>query len=164
MIEFYGELSEKCRARVAKKVSRNNGGLFLIATAVMGALLLIWGARNQYLHYSALLVAGLVLMTVSAYRTPLKKLRSGASPTVKVTIDGGNVTVTSSNNPKITKKESLSNVKRVLDFGEWYEIFFRFGDISNAVICQKSLICVGTVEDFETLFEGKIVRKSSSAD
>lgn len=53
----------------------------------------------------------------------------------------------------------LSDVKQVRDFGGFYEIIFPFGKISDKFICQKDLLTIGTIEDFEKLFDGKIVRK-----
>ncbi len=55
--------------------------------------------------------------------------------------------------------KTINKVKKVLDCGEVYYIIFRFGDISNAWICQKSNIINGTIEEFESLFRQKLVRK-----
>lgn len=53
-------------------------------------------------------------------------------------------------------KKNLSKVKKILDCGDVYYIIFRFGDITNAWICQKSNIVNGTTEEFETYFKSKI--------
>ena len=53
----------------------------------------------------------------------------------------------------------ISKVKKVVDCGDWYFIVFKFLEFSNALACQKDLITKGTIEEFEALFEGKIVRK-----
>jgi len=53
----------------------------------------------------------------------------------------------------------ISDAKLVRDFGEFYEIVFPFGKISTDFICQKDLLTQGTLEEFEALFEGKIVKK-----
>lgn len=57
-----------------------------------------------------------------------------------------------------TTTKPINKVKKVLDCGEVYYIIFRFGDISNAWICQKSNIINGTIEEFEALFQQKLVR------
>ena len=41
----------------------------------------------------------------------------------------------------------------------WYEIVFPFGKISSNFICQKNLIFKGSLEEFEDLFNGKIVKR-----
>lgn len=51
----------------------------------------------------------------------------------------------------------LNDVKKVVDLGEWYKIYFCFPHKSNLFVCQKDLIAEGTIEEFEALFEGKIV-------
>lgn len=61
-----------------------------------------------------------------------------------------------------TEKRSVELVKKVYDYGEFYFISFYFGKISCYFICQKSLLTQGTIEDFEKLFDGKIVRKNEN--
>ena len=56
----------------------------------------------------------------------------------------------------------ISDTKCVNDYDEFYELVFPLSaGISHAFICQKSLLTKGTLEEFEALFEGKIVRKST---
>ena len=50
------------------------------------------------------------------------------------------------------------DVKKVLDYGEFYEFRFYF-PWCFGVICQKDLLVEGTIEEFEQFFDGKIVRK-----
>lgn len=54
----------------------------------------------------------------------------------------------------------IGDVKLVLDYDEFYEIRFPFGKVSEKFICQKNLISKGRIQQFEALFEGKIVRKT----
>jgi len=55
----------------------------------------------------------------------------------------------------------VEKVRKVIDFGYWYIIVFgRTGTIGNGWPCQKNLIEVGTLEDFEKIFEGKIKRRT----
>lgn len=59
---------------------------------------------------------------------------------------------------KYEENKYIDDVKEVRDFGEFYELVFPFGKVSDKFICQKSLLTQGTLEEFEALFEGKIVR------
>ena len=43
----------------------------------------------------------------------------------------------------------------VKDYGEFYQVFY---GIMRFPVCQKDLLVSGTLEEFEALFEGKIVR------
>lgn len=64
------------------------------------------------------------------------------------------------NGEKTWRKRNLTQVKKVLDCGEVYYIIFRFGDITNAWICQKDNVVSGTIGEFERIFQSKIVRES----
>ena len=59
---------------------------------------------------------------------------------------------------KYSDSRNINDVKLVRDFGEFYEIIFPFGKISEKFICQKNLLVKGTIEEFEALFGDKIVR------
>ena len=53
---------------------------------------------------------------------------------------------------------NIEDVKCVRDFGEFYELVFPFGKISEKFICQKDLLSKGTLAEFEALFGDKILR------
>ena len=55
----------------------------------------------------------------------------------------------------------MVDVKKVYDYGEYYFITFYFPAKSQQFICQKDLLVSGTIEEFEGLFAGKIVRKKT---
>ena len=54
----------------------------------------------------------------------------------------------------------IADVKSCVDYGEFYQLLFPIGNISYSFICQKNLLTKGTLEEFESLFEGKIIRKT----
>ena len=54
---------------------------------------------------------------------------------------------------------SINDVKNIKDHGDFYEFNFYFGKGSDKFICQKNLLTHGTLEDFEELFEDKIIRE-----
>lgn len=62
-------------------------------------------------------------------------------------------------NDKHEDIKQIKDVKMVNDFDEFYEIVFPFGKISSNFICQKNLIFKGSLEEFEDLFNGKIVKR-----
>lgn len=65
---------------------------------------------------------------------------------------------------KYTETRLVSDVKLVKDFGEYYELCFPFGKLSDKFVCQKSLLTKGTIQEFERLFNGKIVRQNGTGD
>ena len=54
---------------------------------------------------------------------------------------------------------TTDNIKTVLDFGDFYHIKPKRGKGPLNLICQKDMLTGGTIEEFEAIFEGKIVRK-----
>ena len=59
---------------------------------------------------------------------------------------------------------TLDDIKVILDYGEFYDIIFYFPNKVLNCICQKDLLVEGTIEEFEKLFEDKIVRKYEEKD
>ena len=53
----------------------------------------------------------------------------------------------------------MDEVKRVEDYGDFYRIIFYFPHCDRFCICQKDLITQGTIEEFEEMFAGYIVKK-----
>ena len=54
----------------------------------------------------------------------------------------------------------IGDVVLVTDMGEFYVLKFRFGAKDIRFVCEKSLLCQGTIEGFEKIFEEKLVKKS----
>ena len=63
---------------------------------------------------------------------------------------------------RYTDSKLIRDVKKVIDHGEYYELCFPFGKVSEKFICQKSLLAKGTIQAFEALFDGKISRKKTA--
>lgn len=59
-----------------------------------------------------------------------------------------------------TEIKTLCDVKAVYDYGEFYEIAFPFGKISEKFICQKSLLSQGSLDDFEEIFSEVLIKKN----
>ena len=53
----------------------------------------------------------------------------------------------------------ISDVTKVKDFGSYYCLYFSFGKQIWGWICQKDLLIEGSLEEFETLFEDRLVRR-----
>lgn len=52
----------------------------------------------------------------------------------------------------------LKDIKKIVDMGNWYKLYFYFPHKSDLFVCQKSLLVQGTLTEFETLFKDKIIR------
>ena len=55
----------------------------------------------------------------------------------------------------------LETVKCIIDVGDWYVFDFFFPHKNRYFVCQKDLLVEGSIEEFESLFKGKIKRKTN---
>lgn len=168
MVVFYGELSNETKIDRSKRGAKNATKTFMIllilslvglyATCVFEDLHdLIW------ILMLFVILDIIVIISTNTSSVIYRVLKYPNAP--HITIDDESITrhLWAGGNYYPTKK-SLSKVKKVLDCGDWYYIIFKFGDITNSWTCQKDLIIEGTIEEFEKLFEGKIVRKYKTKD
>ncbi len=54
---------------------------------------------------------------------------------------------------------SIHNVRKVVDYGDFYSIRINQQLEYGPFLCQKDLLSKGSIEEFEKIFENKIVRK-----
>ena len=73
-----------------------------------------------------------------------------------ITIDEEKIVQESPLWPKPVEKP-IKKIKKVLDYEDCYYVIY--GDMNNCIVCQKDLLTEGTIEEFEALFQGKIIQK-----
>lgn len=157
VIEFYGELSDYTLRRADRLKRRLFSVYFFFLAVLLGAVTIVSGVLGgQFvvpLVFAVLLCgAGLLL-----YFRPLKKVIRD-KVRCRVTIEGDKLTwMQYLPQRTVTKVKKLAQVKRVVKTDYCY--FVVFGDISNAVICERCLLKRGTFTAFEALFAGKIREK-----
>ena len=74
----------------------------------------------------------------------------------KVIIHNGDIVAISE---KSTVSNRISKAKKVYYCGEYYEIVYPRIYFTSIFVCQKDLISKGTIEEFESIFSGKIIHK-----
>lgn len=57
------------------------------------------------------------------------------------------------------KETEIEDIKKIIDYGDFYRIVFYFPNLNARFICQKDLITQGSIEEFEERFSDKIIRK-----
>ncbi len=175
IIEFRGELSDKCKKSYFKKL-RNFLYLFsLISLSIISAPLIIMGIKFGFLYY---ILFFLIIVLVVCLVTPIALEKESWNKTfpVKIIIENDEIAAINSEQASkldfdangieslcvdgsfITNIKSISEVRKIVDFGEWYYIFFSSKYVVTDCICQKDLINKGSIEEFEKLFEGQIER------
>ena len=154
MIEFCGEIDGRCKKY--RLYVESMVGLvctlipaLLIAFAITICLIVIdWVFALAYIP--------LVLFVVFAAIAPLSKKAQKLTLPHCVQIYDDRI---ESKNEKFYDIRQIVYVKKVIDMGDWYQIFFRFPHKNAHFVCQKNLITQGSIEEFEALFRDKLIRK-----
>lgn len=159
MIVFSGIVSDDIQSKTLQKRHKY---VFFVCTIGSVALIVVSGiiwyvfwieTIKEWLLWSAILIGVLILTEL----WPLRK-KPPFRWEYHITIDEEKISVET---PLWTKplQKPMKKIKRVLDDGDCYYIIY--GDINNSIVCEKNLLKEGTIEEFEKLFEGKLVRKKS---
>lgn len=156
MIIFSGIVSDGIQVKTIKIRDKYVRGVIAIGSAsiiiISGIVFLAFlneGIREWLIWSGVLIGANLLLLW-----NPRKKLPFRWE--YHITIDDEKIVVETPLWPKPLEKP-IKKIKKVLDEGDCYYIIY--GDINNSIVCQKDLLKEGTIEEFEALFQGKIVRK-----
>ena len=155
MIEFTGYITGEAEKRFVQKSRRI--GLIFSSFAILFALPTAFLIGKFVLHDDAFIyamLAGLSILPLICFIPKGKKEHLSMLPKRIYTRDNHIVCVAD----KYTDSKLISDVTKVLDHGEFYELCFPFGKISEKFICQKSLLTKGSLGAFERLFKGKIVK------
>ncbi len=164
MIEFNGYISGQAE-RHYWKMARRFGVLimYIAITLVFPFILLIYfGLKSSIalnvweipVCYSFLYI--IVPLFTLIPKSKADKLKYNPR---KIFTDGEYLVLITGNGEETHKL--ISDAKELIDHGEFYEVIFSIATANNSFICQKKLISVGTLEEFESLFEGKIRKKDS---
>lgn len=152
MIEFRGYLNGAAEKHF-HKMGRSLGRTFLlVAVLFFFPVIINIGVRTDnwklIIAYSSLFAIVPLLSLIPQSR----KERKAVTPKRIFTEDDYIICIAD----KYTESRLISEAKSLQDFGEFYVIRFPFGKISDKFVCQKSLLSKGTIQEFETLFAGKI--------
>ncbi len=153
MIEYKGELSNKCKNFVLKNET-NVARISAIIVCVPIAIFDIWLALSNDLFY--LIVLPILAFIVFLAGIKPREKSYGLIMTKRVRIEEDYL---ESEGERFNESRTIDQVKHVIDYGEWYKITFSFPYKSQRFVCQKDLIIQGTIEDFENLFSDKLIRR-----
>ena len=152
MIEFNGYLSGAAEKRFRKRSRDLVQNALLIALLFLFSTIAFVAVKMRYMPLLIAYCAMFVVVPLLARIPQSKKERMSLTPK-KIVIDGESLTCVAD---KYVESKLVDDVKRVRDFGEFYEIVFPFGKMSEKFICQKDLLTKGSIEEFEKLFAEKI--------
>lgn len=153
MIKFCGSLSEDNKKVIIKKERMI---LFGVATipVLLGCCLITILAINIHLIYLLFIIPLVFFLIIPFF--PLSKHSLDLMIPFKISITN-DLIISEGNNFKCTKK--LSEIKKIVDYGTYYFIYFKWPKKSYKFLCQKNLIEEGTLITFENLFQNKLKQK-----
>lgn len=153
MIEFSGTISKNCKNYIKNREKKISFVGLSGACLVFLIPFIILSFKNQIF---LLVVATLLFLPLFAF-SPIseRSLQSSIPEEIKI---NNNIIISKGKN--FEYKRQTSSIKKIIDFGDWYHVFFNYANRCENFICQKDLIKEGTIEDFEKMFEDKIVRKT----
>lgn len=153
MLEFKGEISGSAKTFFVEKLIKKIQCFFtMFACLCMAPFFLLFAYRvgTIWVMFTIypLLIFGFCFFTKFFFKKHNKN-----NLIQKVYIDGGYITSISVDEKF---KFKLSSVKKVVDYGEFYFVVFtKFSPIPD-IVCQKSLLSIGTLEEFNELFKEKL--------
>ncbi len=157
MIEFNGYLTGNAEKRYFKKSFEFTQYLCLFSLLI-GVLYYPVLARlaNRFAPMQVLmyLFYGMCVLSPVWLRIPQIGKRRIANTPKRIAIEDGFIAC---DTDKTVIGRELQDVKKVRDFGEFYELVFPWTKLNGTFICQKDLLTKGSLGEFEKLFEGKIV-------
>ncbi len=161
MIEFKGHLTGDAEKRYIKRAVAFGRNIMLVSGLFISPLVIY---ISIFMHTWTIIIGYSVLLTVIliASNIPLmhKDLKLHMPQKICIDTDDGIISYMTEQGEEDFK--DINSATEVRDFMEFYEVVFPLGNYSERFICQKDLIVNGTLEEFETLFAGKITKIPAS--
>ena len=158
MIEFTGYLTgaaEKAFIKRQRKTSLTILGVMVplsLPTTFFVSVYLLRDIRILYAILAVLLLWGVIAIIPKGKKEHMSYLPK------RIYVEETHIVCITEND---STSKLISDVKKVIDYGEYYILYFPFGKSYDGFICQKNLLTKGSLEAFESLFEGKLIKKGS---
>lgn len=154
MIEFNGYLTGAAEKHFYKKLATYEQNITLICITLSLPMVIYAGKLIGNVEVFFCLFCSLYLIIPLVVRIPKSAREKKQLTPQRVRLEGEYIV---SFSEKFTEKKLISDVSFVRDFGDFYELVFPLRKLSNRFICQKELLKSGTLQEFEQIFEGKIL-------
>jgi len=149
MIIFRGEPSGECKDYINKKSSK---------TLLIGALVMNVGVFLFLLMFVFEYPETLAFMIIPIVSTVVLVINRKSLTVIQheVMINGNSIRSKTKDGREIFIM--VNDITEVADNGTYYSFAVKNARATYMFACQKDLLVEGTLEDFEKLFEGKIVK------
>ena len=159
MILFKGEHSKECTKYICKLHHKVLvwQGLIAIPLTQIAMLTIFVNLKPDLWRFTVpVLLFGFAPCYYLVFRPIPKKEYGNIMPTSVSILDDGTIV---SKGQKFKYEIGVENVTEVVDHGTFYELYLDKVQNRGFYICEKALLKRGTLDDFEKIFKGKIVRK-----
>jgi len=157
MIEFTGFISGVAEKFYFKEARKNTLKILFITLIILLPVAIFIAIKMQNWMIVGIPPIGLLLFYIILCIVPQSKNEKKKILPKKISIQDDMISFDIEGYPD---SRYISDVKEVIDYGEFYQLVLPTGRINISHICQKNLITKGTTEDFEELFKEKLIRKS----
>lgn len=147
LIKFYGLISDDNQKVIVRQEKSILFFASLVTVLIFGALT-IFVAIYVNLIFLLFFIPLIFFLTIPLFPVSKKTLDSMIPLQVDIL---ENVVVSSGENFKCTRL--ISDIKKVVDCGSYYQILFKWPKKTYKFLCQKDLIAEGSIEDFEKKFD-----------
>ena len=164
MIEFQGDIKESIKRKFFAWQERMLTYLFCSVYFIGGIPVATYFSAILHAWYLLGIIAGFLFLlffgclALTKRKVPQKDFDKFFPTLVRISSKG-----LALQGKEFDQTRDMADVKKVYDYGEYYFITFYFPAKSQQFICEKDLLVSGTIEEFEDLFAGKIVRKKTKA-
>lgn len=152
MVVFKGEISQKCKRYVTNKIVPLYIPIISVFPFWLWSIIMIFEHGWPF----AIATASLTIFPLVFY-IPVKKSEEPKIYPTTVSISDNGIIISESS--MFWCEKTVEVVKAVIDCGDWYFLEFYMFNKSPHFVCQKDLISEGTIEEFEKIFDGKIIRR-----
>lgn len=154
MIVFNGELSENNKKFLNRKMRNVN----IISTCILSIILVIPITLAVVFDDTIWAIAYIIIPALILFSVvPIPKKKWDTICPTEISINDETVII---HGETFHQEREISQLKRIIDFGDCYKIEFVFPHKSFSCLCQKNLMVKGTLEEFEKRFADIIVRKA----
>ena len=152
MFEFKGELSSECKKLASRKEKMVGFICFLIPSLILSVITIILSLDDAWvlLFFIAWIYFPIIPLL------PVNKKNQGLNFPNRIYIDENDVI---SESDKFHHEIPTDYIKCIKDFGECYIIYFECPTRESQFTCQKDLITIGNIENFEEFFKDKIKKQ-----
>jgi len=160
MIEFMGRLTGNAFKYYKKTMMKTLQIVLLIAFGIgMPIMFFVFNSIGS-VDLEFMLFTALLFVLTAIFSPYLILIFAKGDVTRRIYINDGLVNAVSCEGR--TRSAQICAIKKVKDFGDYYAMTLPgiCAIVSVYFICEKDLLTNGTIEQFEELFDGKIVRMS----